>query len=44
MGFKKQILNLWLDLDYQLEEEDIYKKIVTYIHQIYSYGLLNGLK
>jgi hypothetical protein len=33
--------NLWLDLDYQCEEEDIFKKIATYIHQIYSNGLLN---
>jgi hypothetical protein len=32
--------NLWLDLDYQFEEEDIYKKIATYIHQIYSNGFL----
>jgi hypothetical protein len=32
--------NLWLDLDYQIEEEDIYKKIATYLHQIYSNGLL----
>ncbi len=32
--------NLWLDLDYQLEEEDIYKKNATYIHQIYNNGLL----
>jgi hypothetical protein len=33
-------LNLWLDLDYQLEEKDMYKKNATYIHQIYSNGLL----
>jgi hypothetical protein len=32
--------NLWLDLDYQFEEKDIYKKIATYIHQICSNGLL----
>jgi hypothetical protein len=31
---------LWLDLDCQLEEEDIYKTIATYIHKIYSNGLL----
>ncbi len=33
-------LNLWLDLDCQLEEKKFYKKIVTYIHQKYSNGLL----
>ncbi len=32
--------NLWLDLDFQLKEKDIYKKIATYIHQIYSNKLL----
>jgi hypothetical protein len=33
--------NLWLDLNFQLEEEDIsLKKIATYIHQLYSIGLL----
>jgi hypothetical protein len=30
--------NLWLDLHYQLEEENIYKN--KYIHQIYNNGLL----
>jgi hypothetical protein len=33
--------NLWLDLECQIEEKDIYKKkIATYIHQIYNNGLL----
>jgi hypothetical protein len=33
--------NLWVDLDFQLEEEEFKKKkIATYIHQIYSNGLL----
>jgi hypothetical protein len=32
--------NLWLHLDFQFEEEDIYKNIVTYIHKIYSNELL----
>jgi hypothetical protein len=33
--------NLSLDLDYQLEKKlHLLKKIVTYIHQIYSNGLL----
>jgi hypothetical protein len=32
--------NFWLDLYCQLEKEDIYKKIATYIYQIYSNGLL----
>jgi hypothetical protein len=32
--------NLWVDLDFQLEEENILKKIATYIHQIYNNGLL----
>jgi hypothetical protein len=32
--------NLWLDLDCQLDKEKIYKKIATYIHQIYSNGVL----
>ncbi len=32
--------NLWLKLDYQFEEEDIYLKNCIYIHQIYSNGLL----
>ncbi len=32
--------NLWLDLDFQLKEKDIYKKIATYTHQIYSNKLL----
>ncbi len=32
---------MWPDLDCQLEEKDIYKKkFATYIHQIYSNGLL----
>jgi len=34
-------LDLWLNLNFQLEQKDIYKKtFVTYIRQIYSNGLL----
>jgi hypothetical protein len=30
--------NLWLNLDCHLEEDNILKKIATYVHQIYSNG------
>jgi hypothetical protein len=37
---KKNLPNLWLDLDCQLKEENIYFKKLQHRHQIYNNGLL----